>query len=502
MDTAFAQDPAATADVAPVDAIVLAVVQVQGGRIGIDAAHVVQAIVVPRDMASVPRRAGGIVGVVSHGGTVVPVVDLQRWLAAGDASAPDPGDDALPPAADAAADARIVILSDRVHVVGLLVDAVIGLQRCAAAAVERLFHDERANELFAQAALVDAAQPPLVLLEPRRLAALAGVWCAAAKLDAPLRAATVVAGAAEARAPRTSTSLGVFRIGDALVGLCANDIGELARTPALRPPPFQHPGARGLCDWRGRLLPVVDLTTALQAMPDAASPPWMCVVRHGELALGVLVHEIFDLQSVDAGTLDAARPDDGGAATLVRGDVSIERGILQVLDTAALMVRCAESALSARRGAVDERASASHSAKPYMVFESAGVFAAEIDGVQEVVPLPESLRERLQARLPASLSWRGHVVPVRDVLAERGEGVAPGDVRQLIIVADGDRRIAVPIAGVRAMIPPNTATLSRLHVNGRGVDVVSTVSSEHRASYALIDLAVHVRRVEPLLRAA
>ena len=79
---------------------------------------------------------------------------------------------------------RIVIIGDRERVVGPLVDAVIGMQRCAVDAISRLFHDERPDELFASAARLEPGAPPLALLEPARLAALAGTWCAAAGLGA------------------------------------------------------------------------------------------------------------------------------------------------------------------------------------------------------------------------------------------------------------------------------------------------------------------------------
>ncbi len=489
----------------------IALVRVQGRLIGVDGRHIVQAVVVPPDMAAVPRRAGGLVGVVSHGTQLVPVVHLQRWLdaddgAAADADAPvdDSADDAPAPVPPSTPDARIVILSHDGQVVGLMVDAVIGLRRCPQDAVERLFHDERPDELFERAALIDAAEPPLALLEPSRLAALAGAWCARARVErvaADAEQASV--DEAARRALAASASLGVFRIGDALVGFPANDIGELLRTPALRAPPFRHPGVRGLCDWRGQLLPVVDLTAALRAVPDAQPAPWLCVVRHGELALGVLVQESFGLTSIAADRLDAATAGDGGGpGALVRCELPIERGILHAIDSRALMSHCPESALSARREAAAQHAAAARSTKPYMVFESAGVFASEVGCVQEVLPLPEAVRARLAAGSPASIAWRGHAVPVRDVLAAGGEALPLDEARQLIVVAHGDRRVAVPIAGVRAMIPAHAGTLARLSVGGRDVEVVSTMTSEHRATYAVVDLSAHVMEREALRQAA
>ena len=465
---------------------VIAVVQAAGRRIGIAGAHVVQAIVVPPDMAGVPRRAGGLVGVVTHGEQLLPVVRLEDWLAASDDERVD-ADDA-PPVVDATPDARIVILGDGELVVGLLVDAVVGMQRCPADAVVRLFHDDRPDELFAGAVRVDADAPPIPLLEPGRLAALAGVWSAAAGVSVANERSAASAAHEESLVARTS--LGVFRIGDMLVGIAVDDIGELLRTPALRPAPLRHASTRGMCDWRGRLLSVVDISAALGVLPTDEARPWMCVVRHGGLVLGVLVHEIVELHGVDV--------DEAAESSLVRRELPMARGILQVLDTAALMAACPESCISLRGERESAHAAAATSPHTWLVFESAGSYATRIDHVQEIVPVPASLRPRLEAGLDVSLQWREHAVPVRDLFA--GHGLAAAARLLIVVEADG-RRIAVPIVGVKAMIAPRTATLARLRVRAELVDVISTAAGADRASYEVVDLAARAS-AEPGLRRA
>ena len=469
--------PAATAALATAASAggVIAIVQAAGRRIGIAGAHVVQAIVVPPDMAGVPRRAGGLVGVVTHGEQMLPVVLLEDWLAAADDEAVDA--DTAPRVDTSAPDARIVVLCDGALVVGLLVEAVVGMRRCPAGAIVRLFHDDRPDELFAGAVRVDADAAPIPLLEPGRLAALAGVWSAAAGLS--VANARDAATGARDEAPVARTSLGVFRIGDVLVGIAVDDIGELLRTPALRPAPLRHASTRGLCDWRGRLLPVVDIGVALGASPTDAARPWMCVVRHGGMVLGVLLHEIVELHGVDVGeALDTS--------SLVRRELPTARGIVQVIDTAALMACCPESCISLRGESGASQAAPATSPHTWLVFESAGSYATRIDGVQEIVPVPPALRPRLEAGLDVSLPWRGHAVPVRDLFA--GHGLAAAAARLLVVVEAGARRIAVPIVGVKAMIAPRTATLARLRVRAELVDIISTAAGADRASYEVVDL--------------
>jgi chemotaxis signal transduction protein len=449
---------------------VVAIVQAAGQRIGVAGAHVVQAVEVPPDMAAVPRRTGGIAGVIMRGDQLVPVLRLQDWL-----ETPREDVGAVP----AKADARIVILRSGDVVVGLLVEAVIGLRRCADDAVARLFHDDRPDELFAGAVRLDAETAPLPLLEPARLAALAGVWC---------KAAGVAVGSASRERPGESTvphtSLGVFRIGDVRVGIRAADIGELLLTPVLRAPPLRQPTTRGLCDWRGRLLPVADIGVLLGARPDARAPAWMCVLRHGERVLGVLVDEIVELHGAagaDGGT--AASTDD-----LVRCELATPQGIVEVLDTAVLMARCPESCISLGGHVEAARGEPATSPHTYLVFEAGGLYASRIDGVQEIIALPETLRERIEGGLAVSLPWRGHAVPVCGLFDRRAP--APGEARLLVVVVAGARRVAIPIAGVKAMIAPRTATLARLRVRGELVEVVSTAASApERASFEVVDLA-------------
>ena len=487
MDRANRAATAALAD-ASGDARVIAVVQAAGRRIGIDGAHVVQAIVVPPDMAGVPRRAGGLVDVVTHGEQLLPVVRLEDWLAAVDADVVDA--DEAPPAVTAPPEARIVILSEGGLCVGLLVDAVEGMRRCAANAAARLFHDDRPDELFAGAVRVDADAPAIPLLEPGRLAALAGVWSAAAGVSvANAHSATT---ARHDESPVARTSLGVFRIGDVLVGIAVDDIGELLRTPALRPAPLRQASTRGLCDWRGRLLPVVDIGATLGVLPTDEARPWMCVVRHGGMVLGVLVHEIVELHGVDVS--DAAE-----SSSLVRRELPTARGVLQVLDTTALMASCPEACISLRGERGAEHAAPATSPHTWLVFESAGSYATRIDCVQEIVPVPAALRPRLEAGLDVSLQWRGHAVPVRDLFA--GQGLAAA-ARLLIVVEAGGCRIAVPIIGVKAMIAPRTATLARLRVRAELVDVISTAAGADRASYEVVDLAARASAEQGLRHAA
>ena len=294
----------------------IAVVQAAGRPHRHRGEHVVQAIVVPPDIGAVPRRAGGLVGVMAHGDQLVPVVRLDAWLCADDAATDAP---ALAPSSSPA-DARIVILREAGASWACWWTRWWGMQRCAAAALARLFHDERPDELFAGAVRLAEDAAPLALLEPARLAALAGTWCAEAGValgDEPVARDATHARDGDAGAPRLAVA--VFRIGDRLVGLDVDAVGEPradARAARAAAAPSDSraacaTGAAGCCRW--------STSAACWARCRRRTPAWMCVVRHGELVLGVLVHEIIDLHAVDVPAGDAAAAASAGAPRAADG---------------------------------------------------------------------------------------------------------------------------------------------------------------------------------------
>lgn len=462
-----------------------ALVRTQGHTVAVPSHCVTQAVEAPGALTPLPRRAGAIEGVMTLGSRVLPVVSLARWLEPAAAVAGSDAD------AIERANGLVLLLKEGDQCIGLAVEAVVGVQKVLPAQVCRLFHDEQPEELFQSAALfggdATAATP---ILEPRRLMALAGVWVAEAKLEGV--AGDAAADLATERMAQHADSIAhaTFRIADAHVALPASHVGELLREPRLRHELLHHDGVQGLVEWRGRQVPVVDLTGALHALPDAAAAAWVCIVCQDDLAIGVVVHEVLGITRVanDAGTPDTSPETDRAVIgrRLVTGDRT-----LQVMDVAALMRRYPEAAISSKgrdaSRAARQAATGGEGAPAYMVFDAGGRFAARIDGVQEVVALPDDLRLRLDAGLSTTLQWREQPVPVLPI----GDSLVtlPADaVRQLVIVRQEGRLAALTIAGVRALVPRGVAQRNRMRLQGRAVEVISVETEDHRASYTVVDL--------------
>jgi chemotaxis signal transduction protein len=295
------------------------------------------------------------------------------------------------------------------------------------------------------------------------------------------------AQAARAAQGADAVAFATFRIADAHVALPAANVGELLRRVPLRKELIAHDGVLGLCEWRGRLVPVVDLAAALHALPAGDAAAWLCIVCEGELAIGLVMHEVLELARIAP---DAGRPGHAPAAersVVGRRLVTGER-TLQVIDVAALLRRYAETAISAKgASAAQARKMADPAAPAYMVFDAGGMFAAPIDGVQEVVALPDELRPRLGAGIPATLQWREQPVPVMPI-ADSLVALPAQAARQLVVLRQGGRLAALAIAGVKAMVPRGTAHRNRMRLQGRPVEVISIDTEDHRASYPVVDL--------------
>ena len=434
----------------------LAEVRIDGVDVGIDAAAVVQALPLPAALPAPPRRAGALCGIVEHGGALVPVVDLARWVDTG--------------ARVDSLDARILILADAGRVLGLRVSSVGGLVDVAPEAVTRLHHDDDAEEVFHSAARSPETDRILNLLDVGRLAALALAWSdGAAAVSAGAGAGTPSAAATAPTRPYALLDAGPLRLGVPAEGLAEVVAMPLAETIA---------GGHGTwCTWRGRHLAIVPLADVVPgAADDGAAQPLLAVLERDGLALGVPVRATLRLAQC------AAPPADEPVATVYDEDGAE----LRLLDLAALFARRPEAALSRAtpdtEAAANGRNGGAAAGKPneaaYVVFEADGLAAAPLDALERILPLA--------APPGATLPWEGRAIPVADL--RRPDAATAGG--QVLIVRAGAGHVACVVARVHLMIPAGAGRMYRLGTT----TFVTTDDGHARASYRTVDLAAYADR--------
>lgn len=428
--------------------------------VGVPADSVVQAIPFPSAPALLPRREGALAGVVEHGGRLVPVVDLARWVDVGSA----------PQEAGRPATAHVLILHGGGRTIGLKVDRVGALAEVAAGDVARLHHDDHEEEVFQCAVRLSDSDSGriLSLLDVDRLTHLCAAWHQDAAPAAPTAAAD--------EPPSVLRSYAVLQAGAARLALAADVLSEV-----LPLPPLDVLGAgdgSAYCTWRGRHLPVLTRAAlGLEPAADGAAPTLLAVVERAGLALGLPVHAALSLQSFD--TTGLAQPD-GLLSVLFDPDGAP----LQLLDEERLFARFPEAELS-RDGGADRRthtdvrdARQVANAAAYIVFEGDGMYAAPIETVERIVSLREAATDG-----EGAMAWEGRPIRLRD-LRSAGDA-AGGDV---MVVRSGDAHVGYVVSRVHLLVPPGSGRIYRMGGAGASWEFIATGDSAAQASYRIVDL--------------
>ena len=411
----------------------LAEVRIDTVDVGIAAEAVVQALPQPDALAAPPRRTGALAGVVDHGGVLVPVVDLARWVGTGERQD--------------GPHTRILILRDGGRMLGLRVSTVGGLVDVASDAVTRLHHDDDADEVFHSVARSPETGRILNVLDVGRLAALACAWhggAATVTESSPLPAA------------HDRRTYAVLDAGTVRLGVPAGALAEVIPMPSRA-----AIGDGAWCTWRGRHLAIVPPAAVDPGLADVEAD-LLAVLEHDGLALGVPVRATLRLaEFIPAATV---YDDDGAAVRLV--------------DVAALFARRPEAALS--RSAQDAVATSNGPGKPndaaYVVFDADGLAATPLDALERVLPLVDTPG--------TTMRWGDEAIAVVDL---RRPGHVPAEEGQVLVVRAGARRAACVVARVHVMIPAGSGRLYRL---GAGA-FIATDDGRERASYRTVDLTAY-----------
>jgi purine-binding chemotaxis protein CheW len=137
-------------------------------------------------------------------------------------------------------------------------------------------------------------------------------------------------------APATTAILA--RLGAGRFAIDLAHVAEVGNVPPLTRVPGTPAWVAGVANWRGRILPALDLRTLLGA-PDAPLPPsGRLVVLHVDtVTVGVLVDAVDG--TTDIGAEIAAFPAalTGAAADLLIGQLPREEGPVAVLDAGAVI---------------------------------------------------------------------------------------------------------------------------------------------------------------------
>ena len=432
----------------------------------------------PQALTALPRRSGGLLGVADVAGSAVPIVALERWLPLQTDSQP-------------AGLQRLLVLQHAGSLVGLRVDAVLGVKAVAMADVRRVHHVPDDNELFESVIPAAASTPTLCILEVARLMRLGQAWCAAAELKPAAPADPEASPLALPSVGRTQRHA-VFLIGKEqwAVPVCA--VERVVPVPAAELALGGTQRSWAISQWQGRKLPLVDISAGRQAS-DRQTALWMVLLGHGSLVLGLTVSACQQFVDLDPDAM-ARTPQDA----LLAGVVALpDLGKLQILDVAKLFGLTPEASISrmASASAETHRGAAPLDATeplPYLVFEADQRYASPVEGIVGVVELPATAQEDLrQGRRPV-LAWRGHTVHVVNLPAIAKPAGQTDPLLAVLVQTPGDTSppIGIAIHSLSDWLPAHSARRSGMRMGAMGeFGLINARGAADHANLVVVDLA-------------
>ena len=453
----------------------LAVATVGAVAVGVPVAAVLQALPLAGALHPLPRRQGALCGVAEHAGTLVPVVDLARWVDAG--SAPEANDKT----------ARILVLGDGRRTIGLRVDALVGLADVPAPT--RVLHDDAPEEVFDTVVKSAELDRVISVLDVGRLLALACAWHGGDNAPAPPTAGETSVGAAA----KAAALYALLAVGDTRIAVPAAQLAQVIRLPTLRA--IGPAGGSSYCNWRDRNVAVID-TARLLELPGDTQPALLAIVEHGELALGLMVHAALELCMLTApdgpaGSVVATTAMGANAGAVVTTVIGADGGAIDVIDTAAMLARVPEATISratAPTDGADNAAMQRLNSNAYIVFQADQHHATAIEPIEEILALAGAHVDA-QEQLLSTIAWRGQALSLVD-LRPPGTPTPPGCGARIIVVQDSDGCTGYVVKQVVLLIPPNTGKLYRMALAGAGlVEFITTGAANEQASYRTMNLA-------------
>lgn len=130
----------------------------------------------------------------------------------------------------------------------------------------------------------------------------------------------------------------VFRLADGRFAVDVASVAEVGRIPTLTRVPGMPAWLPGVVNWRGRVLPVLDLREALGAASTGLGPAArLLVLTESGVTAGLLVDKVDGTTTFDGDMTDFPAPLTGPAAGLIAGQFPRPDGPVAVLDPGGLM---------------------------------------------------------------------------------------------------------------------------------------------------------------------
>ena len=459
-------------DKAAPESAIFALVELGSLHIGVATEHVMQAIPWPDKLAALPRGNKALLGVFSHSGQIVPLVQLQKWI--------DPAIN-IPPGTQ-----EVLILRAEGKVLGLAVDSVRGLLHADPADVHQVHHDSTPDEFFRSVVLAEDKTSLLSLLDVPRLMLQVQTWAASTPLEASDATADTFGGGASTAPPNSVTNFAVVGTDQTLLGFDAAHVGEILPMPKIQTALASDSLFLGMARWRGRDVPVMNIKRAI-GMPiqSAASAPWLLVLSAQGRCIGVPVDTVQLVRAIPGADIQPVEVIAPAFRNLYLGTVNREdKQRLFLLDTPALVASFSLSALSlkpdgATADAASQRESDAAASTAHVVFRAGRTWAAPLDAaLQEICRLPATFQPvpRDSDHTVGQFEWRSQAIPLLDLRWANHQVRTQFDAEtRVIVVHVHGRTVGLVVEELMALVPAHVGTHTRFSMGGHAALHMITV---------------------------
>lgn len=287
-------------------------------------------------MQKLPSLAQGLQGVFAWGTRQVPVVRMHQALGL------------LPPAPDSPPEPWLLLVRTESDALGILVDLFVAVQRFDSRRLQpagtplgtSVASDPedlagRPIQLLSVAALFSAMPVGAIGADPQHDKPAPGNPSTAQGLEGRSRDGTPVSTEAHLvfKAGRTMATP-LKGIQEVVMGEAAADGADLPRTTHLQ--------------WRGTLVPLLDLRLATEGVPSTAGPEArLLIVKDGNHLTALVVEAVIDLVPAFVGTLASLQLNQGRKLQVLTAPVAGRQESFEIVDIGQQSRACQDSALHA-----------------------------------------------------------------------------------------------------------------------------------------------------------
>lgn len=441
-----------------------------------------RAVVALNDNFSVlPRRQGGLDGILTYCNEPLPLIDLRLWLNWPSAATQHSKEQ----------DKLALIIETDSRRVAIRVSALKNVSREVVTSTQLVHQQNNIEDVFNTAVKLPRHESKSIgVLDINRLFQLSEIWTESNTNTDHTANKTI-----ECNESGRQEQLVIVCAADQHIGIIARDVIAVIPLPEVKPFGIQTL-MQGYIQWRGRQVPVLS-KRVFEVTGKAASFPFIAVVCHDDCWSAIPVTELKTLFFSDITQRQSLRSAGYAEYPFYSGIISsVPYGPILLLDSASLVTQCGIGINPAVLKQHKElQTSAINNKFAYIAIKAGGDWALPMEIVERVLPLPADIQrdapeEHAATRqVTARMSYNNTSIAVWDTAGLLDGKIDTAESAVVILRWQGTL-IGILIQKLLRILPPAFCETASM----RGKDNIPTKlvftkgNTETRKTYPLLEL--------------